>query len=177
MPKNFLVPAALVLFASVANANPEYVDFTVGTDEYATTATALIGSPSKIDLRTMAASVCKFTTPVDAPSNFETTVSAEMTTGISGTFIPLERTQSGVKAYISVTNQTAGAMKTAAITNNCTLPVGTSSTASVSVIDTFEWGKPTKLKLSDGTVVTLAALDRNKQVGMDFKKLREAHKP
>lgn len=176
MPKNFLVPAAMALCASAAHANPEYVDFTVGNDQFATMATAIIGSPSKIDLRTMASSVCEFTTPVDASSTFEATVSAEMATGISGTFIPLERTQSGVKAYISITNQTAESMQTAAITSNCTLPVGASTTASISVVATFEWGKPTKLKLSDGTVVTVAALDRNKQVGMDFKKLGAALK-
>lgn len=159
MKKTLLAAAfALVSVSAWASENETvapYVEFSVSAGGSTTKATVLMGIPTPIQqVRQKMSSACTFTRDTaGAPMKLE--FSLDTSTGMTTTVLPIERTAEGLKAYVTINKQSAQSQDWAVISKDCKLPVGTISSVGFSLVDTFDWGQPTKLKLSDGSVVVV----------------------
>jgi len=157
MQKKSLMFVALLLFAGSAHAENETIDFSVSAGESTTMATILMGEPTPLQQsRHEMSSTCTFTTDI-AGIPIKTEYSSDTSTGMTTTVLPLERTETGLKAYVTISKLSAQNQDWAVINKDCKLPVGTTNSAGISLIHTFEWGQPTRLKLPDGSVVVVKA--------------------
>lgn len=151
----------------------EYVEFSISTGNSTMSVTTLIGEPTPIQQgRQEMSSVCNFSREW-AGTTIDATYSVDASTGMAAMVLPLERTTSSLKAYVTISKKSAQDQDWVVINKDCKLPVGTTSSAGISLVDTFEWGKPTKLKLSDGSTVVVTA-NKAKEAGIDFEKLSKA---
>lgn len=175
--KKSLMCIALALLATGAQAESKMVELSLrdGADTVSSI-TASVGQPTPVGMKTHEmASTCKFQNEVpgfpDKPS--QSTFAVDVGTASSISFFPVETTEAGVKAYVSYNQNSAQDQKWAVISKDCKLPVGKTSSVGISVFETFKWGEPTKLTLSDGSVV-VATVSKFRQAGMDYSKLSSA---
>ena len=159
MFKKLLMVIAIGMFVSSAHAESKYVEFTISAGNKTTTVNTLIGKPIPIQQGLDEVSTeCNFISS-DEGASIDTKYTVDTSSGMSATFLPLERTSAGLKVYLDIRKQTSEGQKWAMINKDCKLPVGTTSSVGFSVVETFAWGKPTTLQLSDGSVVVVQAVD------------------
>ncbi|KZN20665.1 MULTISPECIES: hypothetical protein [Pseudomonas] len=175
--KKSLMCIALALLATGAQAESKMVELSLrDVANTVSSITALVGQPTPVGMKTHEmASTCNFQNEVPGfpgkPS--QSTFAVDASTGISFTFLPVEATDTGVKAYVSYNQNSAQDQEWAVISKDCKLPVGKTSSAGISVFETFKWGEPTKLTLPDGSVV-VATVSKFRKAGMDYSKLSSA---
>lgn len=173
MQNHLFMFAALALLASGVHAENETVEFSVSTENTTTMATVLMGNLTPFQhKRHVISTECNSKRDLEG-TPIESTYSVETGTGMTTMVLPLERTATGIKAYVSVTMQSADSVNSAVINKDCKLPIGTTSSSGISLIDSFDWGKPHRLKLSDGSVVVVTA-NQTRRVGIDYQKLSKA---
>ena len=154
--KSILI-SAIAIFVGVAHAETGNVEFTVDAGSSTASLTALMGYPSTMQHKLQEnRAECFFKQDVDGVS-VTSTYSVDSAAGMTTTVLPIERSAKGIKAYVSISIQSAQNQELVAISKDCKLPVGVTSTAEVSLMDTFTWDAPTKLKLSDGSLVVVTA--------------------
>lgn len=135
----------------------ELVEFSIRTDSREATATMQMGTPTPLQLaQDTQSGHCNFRRDFGG-SPVDTSLTLDVSSGMDATFIPIERTARGVKAFIHISNQSAQTQEWAAVGAGCKLPIGSTRSVSLRMVDTFKWGQPTKLKLSDGSVVIVTA--------------------
>lgn len=157
MIKKSLLFSALALLTGLANAESETVVLTITTGNETASVTTLMGHPTPIQWgHQKKSSTCSFAQDV-VGTPIETTFSVDSITGTATTFLPLEQNAKGLKAYVTISRESAQNQEWAVINKDCKLPVGTTNSTGISVIDTFSWGVPTILKLSDGSEVIVTA--------------------
>lgn len=155
--KKTLLFTALTLAAAVANADNELVEFSVKADNQESSATMRMGSSTLLQLsQDKQSGDCNIKrdlagTPVDE------SLSLDVSNGLQTVVLPVERNEKGVRTFIDIRKQSAQVKDWVVVEMGCKLPVGSTSSISLSTVDTFEWGQPTKLKLSDGSVVIVTA--------------------
>lgn len=156
MQKKSLMFIALAFFVGSAHAKDETVEFSVVTEKISATGTALIGSPVVIQQGgdNKMSAMCTFKHDL-AGTPIKSTYGLDTSTVMTTTVLPIERTTTGIKAFIAISKQSAQGQDWAVINKDCKLPVGTTNSTGISLLDNFDWGKPTKLKLSDGSSVVV----------------------
>ncbi len=155
--KNAFLALGLFFFATAVQAESEIVEFSFGFDDSIKTATLVIGDPSSFELSgKKREATCRFGSGFGG-ATAETTVNIDAGSGVSVLILPLERTDLGVKAFVSVNKQSIENYKWALINKDCSLPIGKTSSEGFGVVKTFSWGESEMLELSDGSAVVVTA--------------------
>ena len=149
---------ALALCASTAQAETKLIQISIQEESKPSISTTTIemGQPNALmgsyDNADKFATTCNFkSSNPEFPS--QTSFSVDTGTVLNGMALPMELTESGVKAYLSFDKQSSKDLTWATVSPDCKLPVGELHNAGVSLVGTYKWGVPSKIKLSDGTVV------------------------
>ena len=148
-----LMFAAFLLLANNAVAGQDTVWFSSSMEGSNTVVNAPINSPSyllnKADKKIIS---CDF---IDSATDAKTSYSADIGTKIAVLVLPIEKMSIGVKTYVAVSYQPASDGELVDINKDCKLPVGATNVEGTRFIETFKWGQPVELKLTDGTLVTI----------------------
>lgn len=157
MQHKMLIVLSCALFVGTAQAEATTAQLNFRVEGANTTFTVVMGSPTPLQLnRQEAMTTCKF--PRDlAGMPIQTTYSVDGSYGTTAMILPLERSESGLKAYVTVSKQSSDVQKMADINKGCQLPIGGTSTIGTSSIATYRWGVPSEFKLSDGSTVIITA--------------------
>jgi hypothetical protein len=181
MQKKSLVLAALLLLAGVAHAEDvahvknETVEVSIGSEDYKSMATIFVGEATSLQLNfNEHSTTCNFTRDLGDGTPIKTTMGIDYSAGMTTLVLPFETTPTGVRSFVSVSNNLADIKEWVVFNKDCKLPVGATRSAGTSVIDNFVWGERKNIKLSDGSVVAVTFHKPSKQAGFDFKKLGEA---
>jgi hypothetical protein len=170
--KKSLMCIALALLATGAHAESQMVELSLRSGANTlSSVTASVGQTVPVGLKTHGmASTCEFQSEVPGSPGtpFQSTFTVDVSTGISIAFLPVETTDAGVKAYVSYNQNSAQDPEWAVISKDCKLPVGKTSSAGISVFESFKWGEPTKLTLTDGSVV-VATLNKTNKAGLSSR--------
>ncbi|MBJ2214042.1 hypothetical protein JFT64_18535 [Pseudomonas carnis] len=149
---------AVGLFVSSAHAESKYVEFSIRAGDKTTSVTTEMGKPTLWESINKMSSACSFTSD-NAGTPIDSEYSVDVNSGMSASVLPLERSKAGLKAYVSISKQASEDQNWAVINQDCKLPVGTTNSVGINLVDIFAWGKPTTLQLSDGSVVVVEAID------------------
>lgn len=156
--KKLLMIIAVALCANAAQADEKWIELSIREDgsEAVASQTIQVGQPNAVmgvfSMADKFNATCNFkSTNPDYPS--ETTFSVDTGTALNTMALPIEVTKDGVRAYLSFDKQTSKDLTWATVSPNCKLPVGVLHNAGLSLVDTYKWDAPSKIKLSDGTVV------------------------
>ncbi|NMX77619.1 hypothetical protein HBO23_32145 [Pseudomonas sp. WS 5532] len=157
MQHKMLIALSCALFVGTAQAEATTAKLNFKVEGANTTFTVVMGSPTPLQLnRQEISTTCRFTRDL-AGTPVQTTYSVDGSYGTTAMVLPLERTVSGLKAYVTVNKQSSDVQKMAEINKGCQLPIGGTSTIGASSIDTYRWGVPSEFKLSDGSTVIITA--------------------
>lgn len=174
--KKSLMCIALALFASGAQAEPEAVYFTLKSVDSTSisSVSTLVGQPALIQRSSqqMKAS-CSFPHSFggDPATIIQAKIEEGVSSGITFSVLPVETSETGLKAYVTINQEVAQEHEWAEINKECKLPVGKSSTASIRTFETFKWEEPKKLKFTDGSEMILTVSKEYKTAGIDYPKL------
>ena len=137
----------------------------------------VVGQPATIQWASqqMAAS-CSFPHSLggDPATTIQSDIAEDVSTGVSFTVVPVETSDTGLKAYITINQQLAQDHEWAQVNTECRLPVGKSSSASIRAFETFKWGEPNKLAFSDGSEMLVTVSKEYKAAGIDYSKMKAA---
>jgi hypothetical protein len=158
MMKKLLMLIAVALCANTVQADEKWIELSISEENSpgVASSTIQVGQPNAImgtfKISDKFATTCNFkSTNPDYPS--ETTFSVDTGTALNTMALPMEVTKDGVRAYLSFDKQSSKDLTWATVSPDCKLPVGELHNAGLSLVDTYKWGAPSKIKLSDGTVV------------------------
>jgi hypothetical protein len=166
--KSLLMFISLALFANGAHAENESIEFSFKTENSTMSETVEMGLPTPLQNNNNAISAsCSFKSDLAGTPKAEYNV--VHSAGLNTMVLPVERTETGIKAYITISTQSVKVQEWAVISHDCKLPVGQTGAAGISMMDTFKWGEPAAIKLSDGSVVVVTA-NKIREAGINYKK-------
>lgn len=166
--KKLLMLITMALCASAVQAEEKWIELSISEENSpgGASSTIQVGQPNAImgsfKNSDKFETTCNFkSTNPDYPS--ETTFSVDTGTALNTMALPMEVTKDGVRAYLSFDKQSSKDLTWATVSPDCKLLVGELHNAGISLVNTYKWGVPSKIKLSDGTVV-IATFNKIKDI-------------